>query len=79
MSTYQANPELKDVSDEEIWVRFFLAVKIAYVGWSDNRVLNPLTQAEQLLQELIARKSLPKDQVVSLNTLHLSGETHIGQ
>lgn len=74
------NEELKDVSDFELIVRLGILYKLVYDGHTDPRVINPLNQMNVLLQELIARKSQPFDQVVQLSSLNLHGELiHPGQ
>lgn len=78
MSVYRSNPELKDVSDLELTMRLGLLNKIVYDNLSDPRVSVPLLQMETLLDELLARKVEPMDQVISLNTLNLHGEAHLG-
>lgn len=78
MSVYRSNPELKDVSDLELTVRLEVLNALVHDNLSDPRVSVPLLQMETLLDELLARKVEPIDQVISLNTLNLHGEAHLG-
>lgn len=76
---YELNPELSNLSDQEIAGRIGLLSQIAFSALDDPRVVNPLRQMDTLLHELIARHPVPQksDQVVGLSTLNMKGEAKI--